>query len=136
MTLDFYLNLALCVLLMLTLVYCIVLERRLNSVRRGQDGLKSTMADLNGTIAAAGASLRALKSAAAEAGIQLDGRLTKAGALNEELQLITASAERIAQRLERAADPRSHMRAAEAPVAETRDHLPSGSIMNRLRSTR
>src|SRR5262245_35485658 len=101
MNLDFYLELSLCFLLMLTLVYCIVLERRLNSVRRGQDGLKSTMSELNGTIAAAGASLRALKTAAAEAGIQLDSRLSKARTLNDELNLITVSAERIADRLER-----------------------------------
>jgi hypothetical protein len=136
MPLDFYLELSLCFLLMLTLVYCIVLERRLNSVRKGQDGLKSTMADLNGTIAAAGASLRALKQAAAEAGMQLDGRLTKAATLNEELHLITASADRIAQRLERAADPRAHMRAAEPRANEVHDQLPSGSIMNRVRNTR
>jgi len=136
MPLDFYLELSLCLLLMLTLVYCIVLERRLNSVRKGQDGLKSTMADLNGTIAAAGASLRALKTAAAEAGMQLDGRLSKASALKEELDIITGSAERIAQRLERAADPRGHMRPAETFSNEAHDNLPSGSIMNRVRGTR
>jgi len=40
MMLSMGLELLLSVLLAATLVYCIVLERRLASVRKGQDGLK------------------------------------------------------------------------------------------------
>ena len=65
--LTFYLELGLEILLALTLVYCVILERRLASVRKGQEGLKRTVGELNMAIAGAGASLRALKSAAGEA---------------------------------------------------------------------
>jgi len=117
MLLSMGLELLLSILLAATLVYCIVLERRLAAVRKGQDGLKRIIGDLNGAIAGAGASIRALKSAAADAADTLDERLKRARALSDELSLITNSGERIAQRFDRA-----------APAQE----LPSGSVMNRL----
>jgi hypothetical protein len=117
------LELLLSILLAATLVYCIVLERRLASVRKGQDGLKRMIGDLNGAIANAGASLRALKMAAGEAAETLDERLKRARALSDELSLLTNSGERIAQRFDRA-----------APQASS--PLPSGSVMNRLKAVR
>jgi ABC-type transporter Mla subunit MlaD len=117
MLLSMGLELLLSILLAATLVYCIVLERRLAAVRKGQDGLRRMIGDLNGAIAGAGASIRALKSAAADAADTLDDRLKRARALSDELSLITNSGERIAQRFDRT-----------APAAD----LPSGSVMNRL----
>ena len=113
-------ELALCALLAVTLIYCIVLERRLAAVRKGQDGLQSVVGELNGAITNAGASMRALKATAAGAADTLDERLARARNLIDELWLLTASGERIAERFDRAASPR--------PVS----HLPSGSIMSRL----
>jgi hypothetical protein len=113
-------ELALCALLAVTLIYCIVLERRLAAVRKGQDGLQSVVGELNGAITNAGASMRALKATAAGAADTLDERLARARNLIDELSLLTASGERIAERFDRAASPR--------PVS----HLPSGSIMSRL----
>ena len=124
MMLSMGLELLLSVLLAATLVYCIVLERRLASVRKGQDGLKKMIGELNGAIAGAGASLRALKSAAADAAETLDDRLKRARALADELSLITNSGERIAQRFDRTGPA--------APAA----NLPSGSVMNRLKAVR
>ena len=118
------LELLLSVLLAATLVYCIVLERRLASVRKGQDGLKRMIGELNGAIAGAGASIRALKSTAADAAETLDERLKRARALSDELSLITNSGERIAQRFDRTVPP--------TPSRE----LPSGSVMNRLKAVR
>jgi hypothetical protein len=125
--LTLYCEIALTALLAVTLVYCIVLERRLASVRKGQEGLKSTIADLNNAIAGAGASLRALKSAAAGAAELLDERLTRARGAADELALIGASSERIAERMERASAVQPGPRAA-VPAS----NLPSGSIMGRL----
>ena len=122
LTLASGLELALSVLLALTLVYCIVLERRLAALRNGQDGIRKTFNDLNTAITAAAASIRALKTAAGEAAEELDGRLSKARALADELALITASGERIAERFDRAPAPKMPM--------------PSGSVMNRLESLR
>lgn len=122
------LELLLSVLLAATLVYCIVLERRLASVRKGQDGLKKMIGELNGAIAGAGSSLRALKSAAADAAETLDDRLRRARALSDELSLITNSGERIAQRFDRAVPA--------APARSMGGDLPSGSVMNRLKAVR
>ncbi len=113
-------ELALCALLAVTLVYCILLERRLASVRKGQDGLQAVVGELNGAITNAGASMRSLKATAAGAAETLDERLARARNLIDELSLLTASGERIAERFDRAASPR--------PVSQ----LPSGSIMSRL----
>lgn len=120
------LELTLTGLLAATLVYCIVLERRLAAVRKGQDGLKSMIGELNAAIAGAGASLRALKSAAGEAAETLDDRLRRARAMADELSVLSTSGERIAQRFDRATST--------APA--TQQHLPSGSVMNRLKAVR
>jgi len=130
MTMTFYVEVALEILLAATLGYCVLLERRLAAVRKGQEGLSRTIGELNMAIAGAGASLRALKSAAGEAAGTLDERLKRARLHIDELAVLTGSAERIADRIERgvANVPRS------VPMADI--PLPSNSIMNRLDSMR
>jgi hypothetical protein len=130
MTLTFYVEIALEVLLAATLCYCIVLERRLATVRKGQEGLSRTIGELNMAISGAGASLRALKAAAGEAAGTLDERLKRARLHIDELAVLAGSAERIADRIERgvSAAPRS------VPLADI--PLPSSSIMNRLGAAR
>jgi hypothetical protein len=124
--LTFYLEMGLEILLALTLVYCVILERRLASVRKGQEGLKRTIGELNMAISGAGASLRALKSAAGEAAQTLDERLKRARLHIDELSVLTASGERIAQRMEGvAATPRVAREIPDMP-------LPSTSILSRL----
>ena len=123
---TFYLELALEVLLAFTLGYCVILERRLAAVRKGQEGLKRHIGELNMAIAGAGASLRALKSAAGEAAQTLDERLKRARLHIDELSVLTVSGERIAQRMEGAA-------AAPKVAREIPDMpLPSTSILSRL----
>lgn len=123
---TFYVELALDVLLAATLCYCVVLERRLAAVRKGQEGLKTHIGELNMAIAGAGASLRALKSAAGEAAQTLDERLKRARLHIDELSVLTTSGERIAQRMEGAAtSPRVAREIPDMP-------LPSTSILSRL----
>jgi hypothetical protein len=142
MTFTVAVEIALEVLLAATLCYCIVLERRLAAVRKGQQGLSRTIGELNMAIAGAGASLRALKAAAGEAAGTLDERLKRARLHIDELSVLTASGERIAQRIESgaasqrggiedgaASQPRVAREIADMP-------LPSSSIMNRLNSAR
>jgi hypothetical protein len=124
--LTFYLELALEILLAFTLIYCVILERRLAAVRKGQEGLSRTIGELNMAISGAGASLRALKSAAGEAAQTLDERLRRARLHIDELSVLTASGERIAQRMEGAAAT-PHV-AREIPDMP----LPSTSILSRL----
>ena len=77
-----------------------MLERRLAAIRKGQEGLSRTVGELNMAISGAGASLRALKSAAGEAAQTLDERLRRARLHIDELSVLVSSAERIATRLE------------------------------------
>src|ERR1700733_12928773 len=102
MGLTFFVELALEVLLAFTLGYCVILERRLAAVRKGQEGLSRTIGELNMAISGAGASLRALKSAAGEAAQTLDERLKRARLHIDELSVLTTSGERIAARMENA----------------------------------
>jgi hypothetical protein len=57
----FYLEVTLDVLLAFTLCYCVILERRLATVRKGQEGLSRIIGELNMAISGAGASLRAFE---------------------------------------------------------------------------
>lgn len=133
MTVTFAVEIALSLLLAATLVYCAVLERRLTAVRKGQEGLKATIGDLNASLATAGASLRALQAAAGTVGETLDRKLATARATIDELSLVGASAERIASRMERTIDANAAVR---GPVRAATAHLPSGSIMGRLDALR
>ena len=129
MTFTFIAELILEVLLAATLGYCILLERRLAAVRKGQEGLKTHIGELNMAISGAGASLRALKAAAGEAAQTLDERLKRARLHIDELSVLTASGERIAQRMEgAAAAPRVAREIPDMP-------LPSTSILSRLERT-
>ena len=123
MTISFVLELTLTGLLAATLVYCVLLERRLAAVRKGQEGLKTMIGELDAAISGAGASLRALKAAASSAADTLDERLKRARALADELALLSSSGERIAERFDRTTIPRNGQRSAQ---------LPSGSVMHRL----
>ena len=60
MTLSLIVELLLSGLLVLTLGYCALLERKLSLLRKGQDGLKETIAELNTAITNAGVSMRML----------------------------------------------------------------------------
>jgi hypothetical protein len=124
----------LCLLLAATLVYCVVLERRLKMVRQGQQEMNATIGDLNASLATAGASLRALQAAAGTVGEQLDRKLATARATIDELSLVSGSAERIAQRMERSVD--SNATTTRIPVHRANGHLPSGSVMGRLDALR
>jgi hypothetical protein len=131
MTPTFLLETGLCILLVATLVYCVLLDRRLGAVRKGQQDLKNTIGDLNASIEAAGASLRALQSAAGSVGEALDRKVASARATIDELSLVAASGERIAQRMERSVD------GAARPRAPARNaQLPSGTVMGRLDALR
>jgi len=129
MNLGTIVELVLTLILAVTLVYCVVLERRLAAVRRGQEGLKSTIDELDTAITNAGASMRALKTTASGAADTLDERLARARTTIDELSLLTASGERIAERFDRATTRQAETRA-------TNPNLPSGSVMGRLDALR
>jgi phage shock protein A len=128
LSLSLIVEIALSALLTATLVYCIVLERKLAALRKGQDGLKQTIAELNSAIVSAGSSMRMLKSAAASASETLDERLTRARSLVDELSLLTASGERIADRIDRGTAAKPANGIHPAALANRLDALKAGSV--------
>jgi hypothetical protein len=109
MNISLIVELGLSALLLATIIYCAILERRLSALRKGQDGLKDTIAKLNEAIVAAGSSMRMLKSTAAGAAEALDERIARGRGLADELSILTASGDRIAERMaDRAAAPRAN----------------------------
>jgi hypothetical protein len=101
MTLSLIVEIALSLLLTLTVGYCALLERKLSLLRKGQDGLKETISELNTAVTTAGVSMRLLKSAATEISATLETEVTRGRSLADELAVLTASGERIASRIER-----------------------------------
>jgi len=126
MTMPLIVEIALSFLLLATLAYCALLERKLTALRKGQDGLKDIIADLNAAITTAGTSMRMLKSAASGAAEALDERVSRARTLIDELSLLTASGERIAARIEHGAQ--------QGPRAPASAVLPAAA--NRLEAAR
>ena len=88
------------VLLVVTVVYCAVLDRRLRALRSGQDGLKSIIEGLDGATRRAQTSIGELRAAAEATGMNLSGHVAKARALADELQIMIEAGNVLADRLE------------------------------------
>jgi hypothetical protein len=86
-------------LLLATVIYCALLERKLSALRKGQDGLRETIGELNRAIVSASVSMRTLRATADDAGKNLQEQIGKARAMTDELALLNVSGDRIAQRI-------------------------------------
>ena len=91
------------VLLLATVVYCALLDRRLKALRSGQDGLRQIISDLNAATEQASASIAGLKDASDTIGKEIGGQLHRGRALADELELMVEAGDRIADRLGEAA---------------------------------
>lgn len=121
LTLTFVLEVLLCLLLAVTLVYCVILERRLTNVQKSQQFLGKTVRDLNVAISNAGDALSQLKNASGSALGDLDRKVKVARALADELSVMTASGERIAERFDHAVAARKSEPREDAGVSEDTD---------------
>ena len=87
------------ILLVLTVVYCFILDRRLRQLRSGQDGLRSLIDGLNAATERAQGGIAQLKIAGDAAGHDLRDAVTKARALSDELSVMIEAGNNIADRL-------------------------------------
>jgi hypothetical protein len=90
---------ALCVLLLVTLVFAWRLNQRLSDMREGQGDLQTLVKSLNEAVEKANTSIVNLRLAAREAEETLARRLDGARAVTDELSLMTESGDRLAGRL-------------------------------------
>ena len=131
MNISLIVELGLSGLLLATIVYCAILERRLSALRKGQDGLKSTIGQLNEAIVAAGSSMRMLKSTAAGAADALDERISRGRAIADELSILTATGDRIAERMvDRGAAPRTNVSPMPASLGARLEALKPQALRN------
>ena len=112
------LEIIVCVFLAATIAYCAMLDRRLRTMRSGQDGLRELVGELDVATQRAVSAIEALKQASAVTGKELGSGVTRARALADELSLMIESGERIAERLGRGvmpAAPRMPLQPAAGP---------------------
>lgn len=81
------LEIALAVLLAACLFYCWRLDKKLSAMRSGQDGIREAARELMDSVNAAETAIRNLRSAANEAGRDLQGRIDTARSLADNLGL-------------------------------------------------
>jgi hypothetical protein len=112
------LDLIVAVLLATTITYAVILNNRLNQLRRNRDELAKLVAAFNDATARAEAGIPKLKRASEEASSTLLERVEKAQSLRDDLAFMIERADAMASRLEgtvRAA--RSEAKPSPAPAA-------------------
>ncbi len=87
-------------LLLATVIYCFILNRRLSVMRDAQSEMSTLISEFNKAIEQARSGVETLKETAADAGDKLGREVDKARAMADELLLMTDSGERLAERLE------------------------------------
>ena len=87
-------------LLLATVIYCFILNRRLSVMRDAQSEMSNLISEFNVAIEQARSGVETLKETAADAGDKLGREIDKARAMADELLVMTGSGERLAERLE------------------------------------
>jgi hypothetical protein len=99
MTVALVIDLMLAALMVATIVYAIVLNRRLAAFRRGKDEMMALIADFTEATEKAHRGTEALRGAAEASGQALDGSIREAKALREDLGFLIERGAAVADRL-------------------------------------
>ena len=105
--LDFLLNLFLVGLLLATIGYCAMLNKRLSNMRDAHAELRQLTEEFDKALVRSKSGVDELKLLAATTGKQFNAEIKQAKELIEELQLINASSTRIADRLQKGVESSS-----------------------------
>lgn len=82
---GFIIEIGLAILLILTVVYCWRLDQRLNTLRKGNDGMIEAARELAETIAQAELAVQGLRKTANETGRELQSRIDEARSIANNL---------------------------------------------------
>ena len=116
MPLNTILDLAIILLLVPTIIYAVILNRRLSILRRSRDELAKVVSSFNEATMRAEAGIPKLKKATLEANTALQDRVEKAHSLRDDLAFMIERAEETADRLEGAVRVSRTESAQPAPV--------------------
>lgn len=100
MTTDSILDIVVILLLIPTIVYAVILNRRLTALRKSRDELSKVVNSFNEATMRAEAGIPKLKKATSEANLSLKDRVEKAQTLRDDLAFMIERAEELAGRLE------------------------------------
>lgn len=109
------------ILLLVTVGYCLTLNRRLTALRASQPEMQKLLSEFTEATRQAEISVSHLKIASDQIGETLDQRMTKARALADELASITQSGGRLAGRIENGLVGRAGPGRPAAPSGENQD---------------
>ncbi len=99
MRLELALDILLIVLLVPTVVYVVLLQRRLASLRADRDSVDAVVDKMNEATRRAEASLKGIRQTAEQAKATLDDPMTRAQALRDELSFLVQRADAAGERL-------------------------------------
>jgi hypothetical protein len=99
MMLTLAMDVVVTVLLAATIVYCFLLNRRLDNMRAGQAELRGLIAEFNKATEKARASIADLRSASDDTGRILQDQIAKARSLADELAFMAETGTKLADRL-------------------------------------
>lgn len=100
MTLDTAISLVIIALLIPTIAYAVILNRKLSALRKSRDEFAKVIANFNDATLRAEAAIPKLKKATHEASVALKDRVEKAQALRDDLAFMIERAEEMATKLE------------------------------------
>jgi hypothetical protein len=100
MPLSTFLDLAIILLLVPTIIYAVILNRRLSTLRKSRGELAKVVSSLNEATMRAEAGIPKLKKATHEANSALQDRVEKAHSLRDDLAFMIERSEEMADRLE------------------------------------
>lgn len=99
MTLLTALDIVVAALLVATIVYCIMLNRRLSALRQNESELRTVLASFSDAAARAEIGLADLKKAGGEIGEMLRQQVTEARAIYDDLSFVTERADRLVAKI-------------------------------------
>jgi hypothetical protein len=137
------LDLLLAGLLCATLIYCFVLNRRLSKLRSARGDMAEMVRGFHQATEAARASVSELKHASDAIGMDLKNQVDKAREILDELELVSSSANRVADRIEKgvdqskpAASPAASPASPERPAKSEVRSEAERELLNALREVR
>jgi hypothetical protein len=132
MTLGLSIDGALALLLVVTIVYCAAVHRRLGAIRTAQDDMRALAEQLALASARAETGLGQLRAAAREAAEALDPRIKGARTLAGDLDMLCHRADKLAAKLDKVGAPARPAPAPRAPRRSESEHALIAALKARL----
>lgn len=136
MPLSFFLDGLIVVLLTATIGFCIVLNRRLATLRKAQAELAGFAQTLNEATSHAQQGIEGLKVASVQLGRDLGDKINKAQSLNSDLAFMTEHGNDLADRLEGVVRKKTNARPGNGGVAGAARNDAERELLDTLREVR